>query len=595
MSVTAAGVLFRAPDNTALFVRRGPASDHPGEWAFPGGHIEAGETPQQAASREAREEIGHDVPLDSLQDLGLSNGFNTYLYSVTQKVTPVLNEEHTEWVWAALSSPPTPLHPGVAETVGRVLPDSLGLVEYEVRDIKTCDRGFYAPGSAGKTRRLTPEGYLICEDVGLARTGTQIYMQSDLPGIPAGPDGRIIVTRAPEEVFHPDTIASFEGKPVTLFHPREFVTPENWRQVAVGHIQNVRRGSGTDNDLLKGDIVITDAAAVQYAVANLPDMSSGYDAQYRCQGPGRASCHTIRGNHEALVPSGRAGDRCGIKDHQTEDFSHMSKTTVAAAISSWFKGKGMPDAAAVELQNIVVPMSTTDDSGESTKDSGNKQVMDAIGALSTDVKSVRDWQTSYDAACAAEAAKKTSDAAAAEAQKVKDAETAAAKKKEDAETNDTLIEAEEIGTVISLGKVWNGKTGDAIMTEIRATAEIISPGVASSMPTTDAMKGSKGAPLTKFMQATLERLYTKDAAGKDIVEPFLLGHKISELRGIPLIGAFNGVGQLVRLRNNNTIPRMISMGGTIRTSDGGKPPMSPAAYAENLKACRAKMASGGAG
>jgi hypothetical protein len=37
---------------------------------------------------------------------------------------------------------------------------------------------------------------------------------------------------------------------VTIGHPKDFsgniifVTPENWRQLANGHIQNVRRGAG---------------------------------------------------------------------------------------------------------------------------------------------------------------------------------------------------------------------------------------------------------------------------------------------------------------------------------------------------------------
>ena len=35
-----------------------------GSWSFPGGHMEAGETPQQTASRETEEETGQLVPPD---------------------------------------------------------------------------------------------------------------------------------------------------------------------------------------------------------------------------------------------------------------------------------------------------------------------------------------------------------------------------------------------------------------------------------------------------------------------------------------------------------------------------------------------------
>jgi uncharacterized protein DUF2213 len=181
--------------------------------------------------------------------------------------------------------------------------------------MNTSDRGYFAPIEAGKTRRLTPEGFLICEDVGIARTGEQVYSAADLPGLKPDSTGRIYVTRSPAEVFAAETIASFEGKPVTIFHPNEFVGPENWKSLSVGHLQNVRRGEGADADLLKGDIVITDAAAIQYAMQSLPDISCGYDAKYSQEQPGRATQYDIRGNHAALVPTGRAGERCAVRDH----------------------------------------------------------------------------------------------------------------------------------------------------------------------------------------------------------------------------------------------------------------------------------------
>jgi hypothetical protein len=192
------------------------------------------------------------------------------------------------------------------------------MLNFRARDAVTADRGYFAPIEAGKTRRLTPEGYLICEDVAIARTGEQVYAAADLPGLTPDADGKIYVTRSPDEVFADETIASFEGKAVTVFHPSEFVNPENHKQLAVGHLQNVRRGEGPESNLLKGDIVITDAAAIQYAMQALPDISCGYDAQYKQSAPGRASQHDIRGNHAALVPNGRAGERCAIKDSATE-------------------------------------------------------------------------------------------------------------------------------------------------------------------------------------------------------------------------------------------------------------------------------------
>ena len=58
-----ADVLIRMPGGKLVFVhRRNP----PPGWAFPGGFIDVGETAEEAAVREVREETGLDVTLDSL-------------------------------------------------------------------------------------------------------------------------------------------------------------------------------------------------------------------------------------------------------------------------------------------------------------------------------------------------------------------------------------------------------------------------------------------------------------------------------------------------------------------------------------------------
>lgn len=64
----------------------------------------------------------------------------------------------------------------------------------------------------------TPEGFLICHDVPIARTGTQEYMPRELS---LTGDTMVTVFRDEGEVFKPATLASFEGKPVTDNHPRQ--------------------------------------------------------------------------------------------------------------------------------------------------------------------------------------------------------------------------------------------------------------------------------------------------------------------------------------------------------------------------------------
>lgn len=173
----------------------------------------------------------------------------------------------------------------------------------------------------GNTRFEMADGSLLCKDVPIARTGAQVYDESELEGLIGDEDGEIVVTRDADEVFRPETLASFEGMAFTLGHPKDMVNPGNWKDYAHGHIQNVRRGTGDQSDLMLGDIHIKTAEAIQQVMDGLEQISMGYDADYEQQGPGQARQHSIIGNHCAGVPNGRAGIRCSIGDSNT-----MAKT-----------------------------------------------------------------------------------------------------------------------------------------------------------------------------------------------------------------------------------------------------------------------------
>ncbi len=174
--------------------------------------------------------------------------------------------------------------------------------------------GMYTTEQIGERQSMTPEGFLLCEAVPIARIGSQDYVYSELPEIEAK-DGIIVAERTAEVLFSPETLASFESKSVTINHPPDFVTPTNYVSVTRGTVRNVRRGEGEQADLMLADLLIMDAEAIRRVQAkDLTEISNGYDADYEQIAPGRARQVSIVGNHVALVKNARCGPVCSIGD-----------------------------------------------------------------------------------------------------------------------------------------------------------------------------------------------------------------------------------------------------------------------------------------
>lgn len=160
----------------------------------------------------------------------------------------------------------------------------------------------------------TPEGYLLCSGVPIARTGSLDYLPEEV-GIDAAEGSETVtVYRLAEDLFAPAAMASFEGKPFTVDHPDEDVNPGNWQSLAAGHVQNVARGTGAEADLLLGDVLVTTAAAIKAVRSGMREISCGYDAEYVAIAPGVGRQIKIQGNHVALVDAGRCGARVAIRD-----------------------------------------------------------------------------------------------------------------------------------------------------------------------------------------------------------------------------------------------------------------------------------------
>lgn len=178
----------------------------------------------------------------------------------------------------------------------------------------------------------TPEGYLICVDSILARTGKQSYRRSEL--FQDGDDSEIDVDRPEDEVFSPATLASFENKPIVVEHPDEDVNASNIKQYAVGFVRDVKRGKTEDGqDVMLGTLVIQDADTIrEIENGEHTDLSCGYDCDIADEA--NPTQRNIRGNHVALCAQGRAGIAKIVDSVKILDFdaqlqeNKLSKTSI---------------------------------------------------------------------------------------------------------------------------------------------------------------------------------------------------------------------------------------------------------------------------
>lgn len=200
----------------------------------------------------------------------------------------------------------------------------------------------------------TPEGYLICHDVPIARIGSQEYLARDL-NLDGDPDRVVTVNRYPEDVFDPAAMASFEGKDVTETHPPEFLTPENHASYSKGHAENVRRSS----DFMIADLHIKDANLINdIKNGTVREVSCGYLCDYEPDSENYKQSR-IRGNHIAVVPNGRAGRDVAIKDAaKPAEKGQNPMSKFSEAILSAF-GMAAQDAKSPDEVNHLVKTAVT--------------------------------------------------------------------------------------------------------------------------------------------------------------------------------------------------------------------------------------------
>jgi uncharacterized protein len=310
---------------------------------------------------------------------------------------------------------------------------------------------YYSVAQLSNRLSETPEGFLICLGVAIARAGDLSYLPTETPITPGS--GPTLIRRTIADLHNPETMASFEGKPVTLDHPtgQVFVTPDNWTRLAVGIVQNVRPGIGDDADKLLADLLITDRVAIDAVKSGLREVSCGYEADYVEESPGYGRQQGILGNHVALVAAGRCGSECAIVDAQPKEIIMTLKDKVLAAI-----GITLDSALSAETQD----KKGKKDESEMTEDE-KKKVLEEKTAK--DAKEKKDKEE-----------KEAADAKAKDEKKMKDGDDPIMAR---IEALEAAIE-KLMGQVHGEDKKAGVIVGDAVTDqETIARAEILAPGI----------------------------------------------------------------------------------------------------------------------
>jgi hypothetical protein len=455
---------------------------------------------------------------------------------------------------------------------------------------------FYLETQLSEHMGETPEGFLVCYDVPIARIGEYLYKGSEVP-VEAGKDGLVKVLREPEDIFAEEAIKSFEGKPVTINHPNNFVTPDNWKALAHGHLQNARRGEREQSDLVIGDLIITTEDAIKLVRAGLRQVSCGYDAQYAQIEPGLAKQKEIIGNHIALVVKGRAGNRCAIMDKACEccgncmckDKNNLDKED-KVKMDAKSKGNVRDVLCRIfpKLKPVLDSMKDEDlvlGEGEmEAQGGGNVEAAESAAAQAKEA-AIQAVEAAKEASAAAEAAKagggETANLSGAETDEGEEGDPIAAlNQKLDSLTAmvqsliDALQEGEggeeenlEGGESEEGGEESNEEemhdegedpnvaekmaktTTDAMWRDVMSRAEIIAPGIVATKPKATDLKKA----ITSIKRQALSQAMTKDTA--ELIKPLIGKNKVATLTEDALDTIFIAASQVVSAKNNAKVQK----------------------------------------
>jgi len=202
---------------------------------------------------------------------------------------------------------------------------------------------------SGTKRRA--DGALLT-DARVARIGIQMYAGHEV-GKPELAMVRVL--RSADEVFAPESIASYAHRPVTNDHPKEAVTSDNWRQHAVG---NTADEVVRDGGRVRIPLMVSDGAAIADVESGKRQLSAGYTCDLDFTpgvsefGAFDAQQRNIRINHIAIVQRGRAGEDVRIGDNAPGDWGVRPLPLTS-------DNKDLPPMLKITIDGISFEMSDT--------------------------------------------------------------------------------------------------------------------------------------------------------------------------------------------------------------------------------------------
>jgi hypothetical protein len=339
----AAGILYVAPDGDVLMLRRSSTeTNYAGHWALPGGKGEDGETPEQTANREAREEMGPLIPesatgmkvLDS-KITPTSMAFHTFAQSVPEKFVPTLNEEHSGYAWSPLNQLPGPMHPAVQATLNDCLglgvaetPEDWAMLKIGFVNWLSTEEPEQAEDAALKSdvlaideasvRKYDADGRLHVSATPISKANVCEYYGREIPQAEAmglKPDQKYRLLRHPDELRRgADT---FNNLPLLRRHVAVSANDHKPEDV----IGSTGSDASFDDPYLTNSLVVWSKSDIEDIEKDMKkELSSAY--RYRADmtpgnyegDPYDGVMRDIVGNHVALVKEGRAGPDVVVGD-----------------------------------------------------------------------------------------------------------------------------------------------------------------------------------------------------------------------------------------------------------------------------------------